>query len=146
VNDRPAGVTALSAFFVFGALMSLVSGLALLFPGSVLEAMWRLNPRAREGLGRLGPWGIVLMLSVSVACAFAAVGLRRGVAWGRRLAIGILLVNLAGDGLSALSGIEPRAAIGLPIGAGLVAYLRTRRVREFFGPGKRQQPVAVRPS
>jgi hypothetical protein len=146
VNVRPVGVTALSAFFAFGALMSLVSGLALLFPGSVLEPMWRLNPRAREGLGRLGPWGIVLMVSVSVACAFAAVGLRRGVAWGRRLAIGILLVNLAGDGVSAVSGIEPRAAIGLPIGAALVAYLRTRRVRAFFLPAGPREPMAVRPS
>jgi hypothetical protein len=117
---------------VFGAVMSFTSGVALLFPGGFLEPMWQLNPRAREGLGRLGPWAILLMFSVSVACAFAAAGLWRGVAWGHRLATGILIINLVGDGVSALTGAEPRALIGLPVCAALIAYVWSRRVREYF--------------
>ena len=70
-----------------------------------------------------------------MACAVAAAGLWRGAAWGHRLATLILLLNLIGDGVSALSGAEPRAVIGLPIAAALVAYLRTRRVREYFARG-----------
>jgi hypothetical protein len=41
-------------------------------------------------------------------------------------------VNLLGDAVCAVSGIEPSAAIGVPIGAALVAYLWSARVREFF--------------
>jgi hypothetical protein len=142
VNDsRPAGITALSAFFGFGALMSLTSGVALLFPGSFLEPMWQLNPRARDGLSRLGPWAIVLMFSVSVACALSAAGLWRGIPWGHRLATGVLVVNLVGDAVSALSGTEPRAAIGLPIGALFVLYLRSKRVREFFAHARQPVPA-----
>jgi hypothetical protein len=129
---RPRGVTALSAFFVFGTLMSLISGIALLLPGGLLEPMWRLNPRTRDSLSSLGPWGIVLMFSVSFACAFSAAGLWRGAAWGRQLATSVLVVNLLGDVISAVSGTEPRAAIGIPIGGALVAYLWSARVREFF--------------
>jgi hypothetical protein len=81
----------------------------------------------------LGPSGIVLLLGVSVACALAASGLWRGAAWGQRLATAVLVVNLLGDSIFALSGIEPSAAIGIPIGAALVAYLWSARVREFFG-------------
>jgi hypothetical protein len=117
--------------------MSLTSGVALLFPGSFLESMWRLNPRARDELSRLGPWAIVLMFSVSVACALSAAGLWRGVAWGHRLATVVLVANLVGDAVGALSGAEPRAAIGIPIGAALVAYLWSKRVRAFYA----QQPV-----
>jgi len=129
---RPAGVTALSAFFAFGASMSFTSAVALLFPCGFLEPMWRLNPRARDGFARMGPWAIVLMSCVCVVCALAATVLGRGDRWGYRLAIGVLVINMLGDAASALSGTEPRAAIGVPIGAALVAYLGTRRVRSFF--------------
>ena len=130
-SSRPGGISALSALFVFGTLMTLIAGLALWFPAGFAEPAWRLNARGRE-LGRLGPWGIVLLLSVSVACALAASGLWRGAAWGHRLATAVLVVNLLGDAIFALSGIEPSAAIGIPIGAALVAYLWSARVREFF--------------
>jgi hypothetical protein len=130
-NGRPLGVTALGAFFVFGTLMSLTAGLALAAPGGFLEPMWRLNPRAREGLGSLGGWGVALMLAVSIACAVSAAGLWRGAEWGRRAAMAVLLVNLTGDAVSGLSGLEPRALIGVPIGAALVAYLASRKVRAY---------------
>ena len=48
---RPIGITALSLFFLFGAGASFVSFISLLFPGSFLDPVWRLNPRARAGLG-----------------------------------------------------------------------------------------------
>ena len=131
-GGRPGGISALSGFFVLGTAMSLIAGVALSFPGGFLEPMWRLNPRARDGLSRLGPWAVVLMFSVSAACVFSAVGLWRGLAWGRRLATAVLVVNLLGDAVSSFSGAEPRAVIGVPIGAALVAYLWSARVREFF--------------
>jgi len=115
-----------------------MSGVALLLPGGLLEPMWRLNPRARDNLGRLGPWGIALMFTVSLACALSAVGVWRGAAWGRRLAVAVLVVNLLGDVGSALSGAEPRAAIGLPIGVALVLYLRSGRVHRFFDSDRRE--------
>lgn len=43
-ETRPRGVTALSLFFFFGAAMSFIACVSLLFPGSLLEPMWRLNP------------------------------------------------------------------------------------------------------
>lgn len=131
-RDRPVGVSALTALFAFGALMSLIAGLALSWPGSFLEPMWGVNPRGRDGLSTLGPWGIVLMFCVSGACALSASGLWSGAARGRRLATAILVVNLVGDAVSALSGAEPRAALGIPIGAALVAYLWSARVTAFF--------------
>ncbi len=41
--SRPPGITALSFFFLFGTVMSGLASLTLLFPGSVLEPLWRLN-------------------------------------------------------------------------------------------------------
>ena len=42
---RPYGVTALGCFFTFGALVSGLSVITFLLPGTPLDAMWKVNPR-----------------------------------------------------------------------------------------------------
>lgn len=67
------------------------------------------------------------MAVVGVACGLSAIGLARNAEWGRRLAIGVLTVNLIGDSLNALLRHDPRTLIGLPIGGLMIWYLLTRR-------------------
>ena len=131
-ETRPGGISALSAFFAAGAVISFTSGVALLFPGSLLEPMWRLNPRAREAFAGMGAWAIVLMFAVCLACAASALGLWRGTRWGHRLAIGLLTINLLGDVANVLWGTEPRAAVGVPVVVAILAFLMSRRVKAFF--------------
>jgi hypothetical protein len=45
-DARPRGITALAIFFGMGACISSTACVSLLLPGSPLEPMWRLNPRA----------------------------------------------------------------------------------------------------
>lgn len=120
---------ALAIFFGFGATMSLLAALGLLFPGSLLEPMWLLNPEARAGLSSLGLWAVLLMAMVSAACAGSARGLWIRAEWGRRLAVAVLAVNLAGDLIGALARHDPRTLIGLPIGGLFIAYLLSPGVR-----------------
>ena len=129
---RPVGLTILAAFFAFGSLMALLASLGLLLPGGVLEPMWRLNPQARVSLTALHSWGVVLMLTVGIACALAAIGLWTRAMWGHHLAVGILAVNLVGDGLNVIVRGDLRALIGLPIGGAIILYLLRSRVREQF--------------
>lgn len=131
-TERPFGLTALSVFFGVGVLASSVSALALAFPGSWLESVWRLNPEARVGFARLGPWAVVLMIVVALACSGAAVGLWTGRRWGYRLAVGVLSCNLLGDLLNAAVRGDHRTLIGLPIGGAMLAYLLSRRIRARF--------------
>lgn len=131
-TERPFGLTALSVFFGVGVLASSVSALALAFPGSWLESVWRLNPEARVGFARLGPWAVVLMIVVALACSGAAVGLWIGRRWGYRLAVGVLSCNLLGDLLNAAVRGDHRTLIGLPIGGAMLAYLLSRRIRARF--------------
>ncbi len=120
----PVGMKLLVAFFAFGACACTVTVAALLLPGSALDAVWRVNPVARIGFQQIGrPLSVFLMLVVGSACATAAVGLARQKVWGRWLAIGILLVNLAGDTINALVRHDPRTLIGLPIAGLMIWYL-----------------------
>ena len=131
-QNRPRGITALSIFFAAGALISFTASISLLFPAIFLEPMWRLNPRARIGLDSIGWWSILLLLSVSISCFAAAVGLWRAMRWGHRFAVALIAMNLIGDVANTLLGTEPRAIIGIPIAAVVLWYLLSKRVRLFF--------------
>ena len=115
-----------------GSLICVAVVCALLTPGSFLQQMWRLKPEARIAFEKMGVWAIVLMGIVGSACAFSAVGLATRREWGRRLALGVLGVNLAGDVVNAAVSQDPRTLIGLPIGGAMIAYLLSRRVRGVF--------------
>ena len=122
---RPSlGFILIAIFFAFGAVVCLITVLALAFPESSLESIWRLKPEARvqfEQLGRAP--AIALMVAVGLACGLAAIGLARNSDWGRKLGIGILAVNLVGDSLNALFRHDPKTLIGVPIGGLLIWYL-----------------------
>lgn len=128
----PIGVRFLVAFFTFGTTMCTLTILALLFPGSVLEPVWRLNPDAHVAFQSLGRLSILLMLVVGTACASAAIGLVRRKRWGRLIAIAVLAVNLLGDTINAIARHDFRTLIGLPIGGAIILYLMSKRMRNFF--------------
>jgi hypothetical protein len=98
--------------------------LALAFPGSYLGSIWRLKPEAQSQFQALGRGtSIVLMAVIAIACGLAAVGLAKNAEWGRRLAIGVLTVNLIGDSLNALFMRDAKTLIGLPIGGLIILFL-----------------------
>jgi uncharacterized membrane protein (UPF0136 family) len=110
-------------FFAAGALICLVTIMALAFPGGFLEPIWRLKPDARVEFQKIGSASVALMAVAGAACGLAAVGLARNAEWGCRLAIGVLTINLFGDSLNALLRHDPRTLIGLPIGGLMIFYL-----------------------
>ena len=126
-RGRPAGVTLLSLFFVFGALVAGLAIVMLLYPNPAFDRIWRLNPRARAGFSAMGAWAILLMCVVCFACSTAAVGLWRKTRWGLWTALGFLALNVIGDSLNGLLSHDDRALIGLPVGALMIAYLLWRR-------------------
>ena len=129
---RPVGLTLLTAFFVFGALMAFLAFLGLLLSGGFLQLIWRLNPAAYRALTELGAWGMLLMAVVAIACALAGIGLWIQTQWGRRLAVGMLAINLLGDVTNAVTRGDLRTLIGIPIGGAMIFYLLRARTRAHF--------------
>jgi len=127
MRRRSVGTILLIVFFAAGAVICLITMFSLVFPGSFLESIWRLKPEARTQFQEIGNGAsIALMAVVGVACGLTAVGLARNAEWGRRLAIGILAVNLVGDSLTAFLRHDPKTLIGLPIGGLMILYLLRR--------------------
>jgi hypothetical protein len=116
-------------FFAGGALICLLVVVELAFPGGPLDSIWRLKPEARTQFQEMGSRASIgLMILVGAACGLAAIGLARSKEWGRRLAIGILTVNLIGDSLNALLRHDLKTLIGLPIGGLMIWYLSKKKV------------------
>jgi hypothetical protein len=133
---RPGGITALGIFFLAGALISLTAGLSLLIPNSIIEPMWRVNPRGHQGLMSIGLWGVALLFAASVSCAAGAIGLWRSARWGHRVAVALISINLLSDVGNSVLGAEPRAVVGVPIAFALLLYLMSKRVRKYFATAR----------
>lgn len=131
-NPRPLVVTLLIILFAIGSVASLISVITLMFPGSFLDAVWRVNPHAHEGFTRIGGWSVVLMSTVFVACLLTAIGLWRGLAFGYWMAMVMLIANLTGDAINVIAGSERRAIAGIPIALLLLLLLMRRKTREYF--------------
>lgn len=127
-REGSVGITLLAIFFAAGALICLATILALAFPGSFLESIWWLKPEARVQFLQIGRGlSMALMVIVGAGCAASAIGLARNAAWGRSLALAVLIINLIGDSLNALLRHDPRTLIGLPIGGLMIWYLLRAR-------------------
>jgi len=126
-DRRPAGIKALIILFVFGAFMSGMSAMLLLFPGSITETTSRAGAQAHEGFSGMGPWTLPLTTLVCLACIAAAVGLWRLAPWGLWTAVVILGVNLIGDTVSMFSSHDWRTLIGLLIFGFMIWYLLRQR-------------------
>ena len=131
--QRPrSGLIALSIFFALGALIAAVAAIALVASDGPLAPIWRLNPQAHVVFLAIGPWAPVVMVVVATACALSAIGLWIRAPWGHRLALVLLVVNLAGDATNAVVRRDLRTLIGLPIAGALIFYLLSARVRGQF--------------
>jgi len=137
-NDvaSPLGVVALSCLFVVGAVACSLSVASIVTPGGYLEPIWLIKPRAHDVFLQMGGWSFLVLSTVCLACIAAAYGLLTRKRWGYRLGVALVVVNLAGDIIETILGIEPRAIIGVPIAALILWHLSTHRVRNYFQSSK----------
>ena len=113
----------LALFFAFGTCMCALTIVLLIFPGTILDSLWRLNPEAQAAFQSIGWLSILLMATVGTACGLAAIGLARNTTWGCWLGILVLTVNLVGDLTNALLRHDLRTLIGVPIAGAMMVYL-----------------------
>ncbi len=126
-DRRPAGIKALSILFVFGAFMSGMSAILLLFPGSIVEGTSRASAQAQEGFAGMGGWTLPLMTVVCLGCIVAAAGLWRLASWGLWTAVVILGANVIGDIISIFASRDWRTLIGLLLFGFMTWYLLRQR-------------------
>jgi hypothetical protein len=129
---RPWGVFLIAVFFAIATCILLGVGAALLFPGSTMEAIWRVYPARRALLMPYREWFGPGFLMLALAMVSASIGCFRLRKWGWWLALGMFAINgLSHVGQIALSHFL-EGGIGV-VAAGLILfYLSRPKVRRSF--------------
>ena len=136
-RERSGGIVALGIFLFFGAAMAALAGITLIWQGTILDGIWKLNPTAYQQLAILGRNVGIAFLLLSGLMAVAAIAWFRRSRWGWRLAVAIIAVQFLGDLLNALRGDFIRGGIGAIIAGALLFYLFSKKVRKIFGASPR---------
>ena len=131
-KDNDWMLKAVGVFLSAGAVVALVSGRTLLWPGTDLDRIWSLNPRAHRELASIGKWIGLAFAALGVALAAAATGWLRRKRWGYRLATLIVAMQLLGDLWNFALGRVLQGAVGAPIAGALLVYLMRSKVRRAF--------------
>lgn len=117
------GFTAFGIFLFFGAAMALLAAETLLFPGTILDRAWGLNPRGHQQLALIGrPAGFFFLLLCGVLLS-AGIGWFRRQRWAWWLAVCVIGLQVAGNIGSVVAGQALRGAVGATIAAVLLFYL-----------------------
>lgn len=129
----PVGLTAMGIFLLFGAFVAFLAGTTLVWPGTVLDLMWDLNPRAYQ---RLAPFGRVAGIPFTLfgmTLSVAAIGWFKRYLWGWRLTTAIVAIQVLGDLVNVVLGRIVEGGIGATIAGALIFYLLGSPVRSAFG-------------
>ena len=123
----------LGVFFAFATCVLVSVGLALLFPGTSFETIWRLYEERRAMLMPYRMWLGPGFLALAVVMSAAFVGNFARAEWGRRLAIGIFAGNGAGDVAQLFLGHVWEGLVGIAFAAALVIWLARPATKALYG-------------
>jgi hypothetical protein len=126
------GLTAVGIFLVFGSLMVLLAGISLLWKGTALDQMWRLNPHAYQRLEPFGKSVGIPFLILAALLALAAIGWFQRCRWGWWLAVSIIATQVLGDAVNLFRGQFLQGATGVLIAGALLLYLLRPQTRGAF--------------
>jgi hypothetical protein len=122
----------LGVFFALATCILVAVGLALLFPGTGFETVWRLYEARRAMLMPYRTWlgpGFLLLAAVMVSAFWG--NLTRA-EWGRRLAIGIFAGNGIGDLTQVALGHPAEGILGAAIAATLIVWLTRPATKALY--------------
>jgi hypothetical protein len=128
----PTGFKAIGIFLFFGATTASLAATTLLWPGTALDRLWVLNPKAYKQLAPLGGMVGILFLLLGIALTGAGIGWFRRRLWGWKLAVGIIATQVLGDLVNCVRGDWVRGGIGVIIAGTLLLFLVSQQIRAAF--------------
>jgi len=141
----PRGMTAMGVFLLFGAAVALIAGTSLMRPGTALDRMWALNPRAYHELSPLGRSAGLLFLLLALALALTGMSWLKRRRWGWRLAVVIIGTQVLGNLVSIFLGRIVEGVLGFTIAGALLLYIIRPDVRSTFAVKPKQVVQANKP-
>jgi uncharacterized membrane protein YccC len=106
--------------------------MSLLWKGTPLDRMWRLNPFAYQHLAPLGKSVGIPFLVLSALLAAAALGWFKRRYWGWLLTVAIIATQVLGDAANLFLGRFLQGIVGVLIAGAILLYLLRPDIRAHF--------------
>jgi hypothetical protein len=116
--------------------MASLAGTTLIWPGSALDRIWNLSPRAYEELAPFGRVVGIPFLLLAATLAVASLGWFKRRRWGWRATVAIIATQVLGDLVNIYRGDLLRGGIGFLIAGALLFYLLQPQLRSAFARGE----------
>jgi hypothetical protein len=132
MQSKPIGFYLTGIFLSLAALLLLVAGITLVWPGTPLDAIWAVNEKSHVELTAYALWIGILFLILSQVFVLTARGWFKQRKWGWLCTIGIFAANLAGDVVRLVSGDFGGGLMGIAIAGLIIFYLTRPRIKGLF--------------
>jgi len=126
------GFILVGIFFYFAMTMALYAAFTLLFPGTVLDRLWALNPRAHQELLPVRRVAGSMFLVLAVIAVTGGAGWFRRRMWAWRLSVLGMCTQFLGDFVSFVRGDFLRGSAGLLIASAFLIYLLKPQTKKSF--------------
>lgn len=127
-----AGFIAVGLFLFFAASMASFAGMTLLWPGTILDRAWALNPDAFTQLSAVGRIIGVPFLILACALALAGVGWFGQRPWAWWLTVVIIATQVVGGLAHLLTRHFLEGSVALFVSSALLVYVTRPATRSVF--------------
>jgi hypothetical protein len=134
MKNRPKGISIIAIILFFAAVMALIVGISIVFPGTALDVLWTLNSSFSPGF-KFTSAGMILgyfLVILSLVILSAGWGLLKGRKWAWWITIIIFAANGIGDVFRIALGGIIEGIVGILIAVGFLFYLTRPGVKAFF--------------
>ena len=130
---RPKTIPVVAAFLFVATAIATVVATSLLFPGPLLDWLWKFNPPASAAFHAMGRMAGVLLLALGVGTCAAGAGLLRGRKWAWWFAVLLFAIDATGNVVSWwATGDWLKSVSGVAVSSAFLYCLMRPGVREFF--------------
>jgi NADH:ubiquinone oxidoreductase subunit 2 (subunit N) len=132
MQTKPIGFYLTGIFLSLAALLLLVAGITLVWPGTPMDAIWLVNEKSHVELTAYALSIGILFLILSQVFVLTARGWFKQRKWGWLSTIGIFAANIAGDMVRLVSGDFAGGLMGIAIAGLIIFYLTRPRIKGLF--------------
>jgi hypothetical protein len=130
---RPKTVPIVASFLFLASGIASVVGIGLLFPGPLLDSLWKLNPEGAVFFHSIGRISGLFLLALGVATFAAGRGMLHAQRWAWWFAVGLFSIDACGDIVSYFLIRDPlRTVSGAVISSTFLYFVCRAGMRNYF--------------